>query len=150
MARFLAFSMEGASARARLHETLAPATCNAIWRLLPLGGSCGHVMLGGTSCALNTDPSLVLPQENAAGLIHKGDVMFIHYNARERHGHPDAESKIYWAYDRYCAPKTPGKMTPEFPTVFAEFTGDTSAFFTACAATFLHGHRALTISALQE
>jgi hypothetical protein len=150
MPRFLVFSMEGASAKARLLEELAPETCSAVWKLLPLSGLCGHVMLGGTSCALNIDPSIVVPEENAAGLIHKGDVMFIHYNARERHGHPDAESKIYWAYDRYCAPKTPGKMTPEYPNVFAEFVDGSGDFFERCARTFLHGRRTLTISRLEE
>jgi hypothetical protein len=150
MARFLVFSMEGVSARARLLEDLAPATCRAIWDTLPLAGPCGHVMLAGTSCALDIDPSLVLPEENAAGLIHKGDVMFIHYNARERHGFPAAESKIYWAYDRYCMPRTPGRMTPEFPNVFAEFEGDPQPFFKACEATFLNGRKTLTITALEE
>lgn len=150
MARFLVFSMAGASARARLLDDLAPETCRAVWALLPVSGPCGHVMLGGTSCALNLDPSVIAPEENAAGLIHKGDVMFIHYNARERHGHPAAESKIYWAYDRYCAPRTPGKMTQEFPNVFAEFVEDAKPFFEACANTFLHGRRTLTIAALQE
>ena len=107
-------------------------------------------MLGGTSCALNLDPGLVVPEENAAGLIQKGDVMFIHYNARERHGFPAAESKIYWAYDRYCMPRTPGKMTPEFPNVFAEFVGDTRDFFNKCEDTFLGGQKPLTIVPLQE
>lgn len=150
MARFLVFGLEGVSARARLLEDLAPETCRAIWALLPLSGPCGHVMLAGTSCALDIDPSVVLPEENAAGLIHKGDVMFIHYNARERHGFPAAESKIYWAYDRYCMPRTPGKMTPEFPNVFAEFDGDTQPFFKACEATFLNGRKTLTIAGLEE
>lgn len=150
MARYLVFTMDGTSARARLLEDLAPETCKTVWRLLPVSGPCGHVMLGGTSCALNVDPGVVVPEENAAGLIHPGDVMFIHYNARERHGHPEAESKIYWAYDRYCAPKTPGKMTPEYPNVFAEFTGDARAFFKACEKTFLEGRRPLTIAGIED
>ena len=150
MARFLVFALEGTRARARLLDDLAPETCRIMWSLLPLGGPCGHVLLAGTSCALNIDPSVVAPEENAAGLIHKGDVMFIHYNARERHGFPEAESKIYWAYDRYCAPRTPGKMTQEFPTVFAEFTGDAQAFFAACERTFLQGRRDVTITGAEE
>lgn len=150
MARFLLFAMDGVIARARLLDDLAPETCRIIWNLLPVGGPCGHVLLAGTSCALDIDPAVVAPEENAAGLIHPGDVMFIHYNARERHGFPEAESKIYWAYDRYCAPRTPGKMTQEFPSVFAEFEGETQPFFDLCARTFLHGRRNLTISPLQE
>ena len=150
MARFLIFTLGGASARARLIEDLAPETCRLVWNQLPASGPCGHVMLGGTSCALNLDPGLVAPEENAAGLIQKGDVMFIHYNARERHGFPAAESKIYWAYDRYCMPRTPGKMTPEYPNVFAEFVGDAKDFFKRCEDTFLGGQKPLTIAPLQE
>ena len=150
MARFLVFTLGGASARARLIEDLAPETCRLVWGQLPASGPCGHVMLGGTSCALNLDSRVVAPEENAAGMIQKGDVMFIHYNARERHGFPAAESKIYWAYDRYCMPRTPGKMTPEYPNVFAEFVGDTAKFFERCAATFLGGQKPLTIAPLQD
>jgi len=149
MARFLVFSMEGTSARARLLEDLAPETCRLVWAQLPLSGPCGHVLLGGTACSLAIDPTTAAPEENAAGLIHSGDVMFIHYRARERHGHPEAESKVYWAYDRYCAPRTPGKMTPEYPNVFAEFTGDVNAFFQACQKTFLEGRRPLTITGVE-
>ena len=150
MARFLVFTMEGVSARARVFEDLAPETCRIVWSHLPASGPCGHVLLAGTSCALNIDPSAVAPEENATGLIHKGDVMFTHYRARERHGFPAAESKIYWAYDRYCAPRTPGKMTPEFPNVFAEFVDDTAAFFEQCRKTFYDGRRPLTIASSQE
>ncbi len=150
MARFLVFTLDGVSARARLIEDLAPETCRLVWGQLPASGPCGHAMFGGTSCAFALDPAVVAPEENAAGLIQKGDVMFIHYSARERHGFPAAESKIYWAYDRYCMPRTPGKMTPEYPNVFAEFVGDKTAFFDRCQRTFLGGQKPLTIAALQE
>ena len=69
---------------------------------------------------------------------------------RGLHGFPAAESKIYWAYDRYCMPRTPGKMTPEYPNVFAEFVGDAKDFFKRCEDTFLGGQKPLTIAPLQE
>ena len=150
MAKYLRFHLEGATARARLMEDLAPETCAAVWRALPVTGPCGHVLLAGTSCAVALDPAIVVPEENATGLIHTGDVLFIHYNARERHGFPAAESKVYWAYDRYCMPRTPGKMTPEFPNVFAQFEGDTAAFFDACRRTFTEGRRPLTLTGEEE
>ena len=78
-------------------------------------------MLSGTSIALYIDPSIVIPEENATVHIQTGDVMFTHYRDRERHGFPEALSEIYWAYDRYCRPMAPGKMTPVIPNVFAEF-----------------------------
>ncbi|MBI1775197.1 MAG: DUF3830 family protein [Proteobacteria bacterium] len=150
MLRHLEFTMAGAVARARLLDDLAPETCAIVWSLLPLSGPCGHVLLAGTSCALHIDPSVVAPEENATGLIHTGDVMFVHYGLRERHGFPEAESKIYWAYDRYCQPKTPGKMTAEFPTVFAEFRSDATAFFQACRDTFYGGRKPLVIRGILE
>ena len=65
MARYLVFTMEETSARARLLDDLAPETCRAVWKLLPLAGPCGHVMLGGTSCALSyrreVDATKLLP-----------------------------------------------------------------------------------------
>jgi hypothetical protein len=146
MARYLVFRLQGTTARARLLEELAPETCTTVWKALPACGPCGHVLLAGTSCALSLDPSLEVPEENATGLIHKGDVMFIHYHARERHGFPAAESKVYWAYDRYCMPRTPGKMTPEFPNVFAQFEGDCAAFYEACRLTFSEGQRPLALT----
>lgn len=145
MPRFLIFEMEGARARARLLDELAPETCRLVRSQLPVSGPCGHVLLGGTACSVKIDPNVVAPDENQTGLLHTGDVMFIHYDARERHGFPEAESKIYWAYDRYCAPKTAGKMTPEFPNVFAQFEGDTSGFFEACRNTFYGGWRTVSI-----
>src|SRR5262249_20139601 len=113
-------------------------------------GPCGHVLLSGTSCAVALDPAIVAPEENATSLIQTGDVMFMHYRARERHGFPEAESKIFWAYDRYCMPRTMGKMTPEYPTVFAAFEGDTTRFYQACRDTFYGGRTPATIRGVEE
>ena len=92
----------------------------------------------------------VFDLDGAIARARLDDVMFIPYNARERHGHPEAESKINWAYDRYCVSKTPGKMTPEYPNLFAELTGDAERFYGACRKTFLEGRRPLTIAGVQE
>ena len=139
MARYLVFAMEGTSARARLLDDLAPETCKAVWKLLPAAGPCGHVMLGGTSCALNLDPGLVVPEENAAGLIQKGDVMFIHYNARERHGSPDAISEVIWCYGRYNMAIAPGKQQHVLGNVFAEFLPGAEAFYAMSERLFIDG-----------
>jgi hypothetical protein len=150
MPRYLEFTLAGTSARARLLEDAAPETCRLVWAALPVSGPCGHVLLAGTSCAVNLDPRIVAPEENATGLVHTGDVMFMHYRARERHGHPAAESKIFWAYDRYCMPRTMGKMTPEFPSVFAAFEGDAGAFYQACRDTFYGGLKPVTILGVED
>ncbi len=145
MPRFLIFRLEGTEARARLFDDLAPETCKLVWSQLPATGPCGHVLLAGTACALELDPKLDVPAENQTGLIHPGDVWFTHYPERWRLGFPKAESRITWAYDRFCQPRVPGRMTPEYPNVFAEFTGDAGAFFKACGDTFYGGRRPVTI-----
>ena len=149
MARFLIFRLEGTEARARLFDDLAPETCKLVWSQLPATGPCGHMLLAGTACALELDPKLDAPAENQTGLIHPGDIWFTHYPERWRLGFPQAESRITWAYDRFCQPRVPGRMTPEYPNVFAEFTGDASAFFKACGDTFYGGRKPVTISGLE-
>ncbi len=146
MAKYLAFNYDGAMARARLLEEAAPITCRTLWEILPLKGRAGHAMLSGTSCALHIDPSIVIPEENATVHIQTGDVMFTHYDERERHGFPEALSEIYWAYDRYCSPKAPGKMTPVIPNVFAEFLPGSEDFFQMSRRCFREGPKPITIT----
>jgi len=146
MARYFVFDLGGTIARARLLDEAAPVTCETLWKRLPLSGSAGHAMLSGTSVALYIDPSIVLPEENATVQIQTGDVMFTHYRERERHGFPEALSEIYWAYDRYCRPTAPGKMTPVIPNVFAEFEQGSQAFFEVCRRIRREGTRPLKIT----
>jgi hypothetical protein len=146
MAKYLVFDIEGVVARARLLEEAAPVTCRTIWERLPLSGPAGHAMLSGTSVALYIDPTIVVPEENATVHIQTGDVMFTHYRERERHGFPEALSEIYWAYDRYCRPTAPGKMTPVVPNVFAEFLPGSPPFYEVCRRIRREGSKHVTIS----
>jgi len=146
VARYFVFDLDGTIARARLHDEAAPITCETLWKLLPFSGSAGHAMLSGTSIALYIDPGIVIPEENATVYIQTGDVMFTHYRERERHGFPDALSEIYWAYDRYCRPTAPGKMTPVIPNIFAEFLPGCEEFFAVCRRMRREGTRPLTIT----
>lgn len=146
MARYFVFDLDGAIGRARLHDEAAPRTCSTLWNLLPFSGPAGHAMLSGTSIALYIDPTIVIPEENATVFIQTGDVMFTHYNERERHGFPEALSEIYWAYDRYCRPTAPGKMTPVIPNIFAEFVPGSADFFAACRRMRREGARPLKIT----
>lgn len=146
MARYFVFDLDGTIARARLLDEAAPVTCKTLWDRLPFEGSAGHAMLSGTSIALYIDNSIVLPEENATVHIQTGDVMFTHYRERERHGFPEALSEIYWAYDRYCRPTAPGKMTPVIPNVFGEFLPDSRPFFDLCRRIRREGSKPLKIT----
>jgi hypothetical protein len=129
MARYFVFELDGTVARARLLEEEAPITCSTLWAHLPYSGAGGHAMLSGTSIALYIAPTIVIPEENATVHIQTGDVMYTHYRERERFGFPEALSEIYFAYDRYCRPTAPGKMTPVAPNVFAAFGPGAEALF---------------------
>jgi Protein of unknown function (DUF3830) len=148
--RYFEFNLDGTVGRARLHDDAAPVTCQMLWDRLPYSGPAGHAMLSGTSIALYIDPAIVIPEENATIHIQTGDVMFTHYNERERHGFPDALSEIYWAYDRYCRPTAPGKMTPVVPNVFAEFVPGSAPFFELCRRMRRSGTLPLTITGVTD
>jgi hypothetical protein len=152
MARFMRFSFPGLgiSARARLLEAEAPVTCRTLWNILPAKGPCLHALYSGTCTVIFLDPTIVVPVENATHLIQKGDVMFTHYDPGTRHGHPEGVSEIYWAYDRYCKPTSPGMMTPVTPNIFGEFVGDVQAFYGACRAIQTGGPQALTVTGEEE
>ncbi len=150
MARYFVFDLAGTVARARLLDEAAPVTCRTLWERLPFSGPAGHAMLSGTSIALYIDPAIVLPEENATIHIQTGDVMFTHYREHERHGFPEALSEIYWAYDRYCRPTAPGKMTPVIPNVFAEFLPGSEAFFALCRLMRREGSKPLTVSGVSD
>jgi hypothetical protein len=128
----LDFVDDHVSTRALLLEDEAPATCRTIWDLLPAAGPLGHAAYSGTLVALYIDPRVTVPVENATTCVQTGDVMFTHYDAMVRHGHPDALSEIHWAYDRYARPTIPGQWLPATANVFARIPATAEAFFRVC------------------
>jgi hypothetical protein len=92
---------------------------------------------------------VLIPEENTSWHLLKGDVAFIRNDPRERYANPRGISEVVWGHDRFCQPRVPGRMTPEYPNVFDEFTGDASAFFKACGDTFYGGRKPVTISGLE-
>ena len=151
MAKFFEFSFvdEGVSVRARLFEAEAPGTVETLWRHAPYEGTVGHAIFSGTTCALYIDPTITIPMEHATTQIHKGDLMFTHYDAMERHGFPDPLSEIYWAYDRYCRPTMPGAMLPVSPNVFGRFEAGFKAFFEVSRNIRHEGHKRITVTKVE-
>ena len=133
-------------ARARLLEDKAPHTCRILWAHLPYRGTCFHAIYSGTIAAILIDPTIVIPTENATVQIQTGDLMFTHYDAGVRHGHPDALSEIYWAYDRYCQPTAPGQMIPVYPNVFGQMLPGSEAFFEASRRMQMEGAAPIEIT----
>ena len=137
---------EGISARAVLLEKQAPKTCQTIWNLLPVSGDLGHAAYSGTIVALYIDPNVIIEPENVTTCIQTGDVMYTHYDAMVRHGHPEPLSEIYWAYDRYARPTIPGQFVPAIANVFARIYDDADAFYEACRAIRRGGVKQVRIS----
>lgn len=151
MAKYFQFSFvdETISARARLFEAEAPGTVETLWRQAPYEGQVGHAIFSGTTCALYIDPAVTIPMEHATTLIQKGDLMFTHYDAGERHGFPEPLSEIYWAYDRYCRPTMPGAMLPVSPNVFGAFEENFEAFFETCRRIRHEGRKRIKVTKIE-
>ena len=111
-------------ARFKLLWDAAPKTCAAVTAGLPDEAECLHAIYSGTIAAFYFDPTVVAPIENATTCVAPGDLIFTHYEAGTRHGHPGALSEVYWPYDRYARPTIPGKfITLEGANVFGTFDG---------------------------
>lgn len=123
------FTDAGVVGRVELLEDGAPRTCQAIWDCLPKSGAGSHAMYSGTIGALFLDDPTVgatIGEEHSTSNITTGDVIFTHYDAMTRHGHANALSEIYWAYDRYCRPTIPGQFVPAVANVFGRVVGTDS------------------------
>jgi hypothetical protein len=127
----IAFPGRGVVGLVELLDDEAPRTCQAIWDALPQSGLGSHAMFSGHCGALFLDDDTIgaaIGPENATTNIQTGDVMFTHYDAGERHGHLNALSEIYWAYDRYVRPVVPGRHDSAVANVFGRVVGDPAAF----------------------
>jgi hypothetical protein len=119
----LRFEGAATTARFRLLWEEAPETCRAIVDRMPDCGEAVHAAYSGTVTGILFDPTVNPPTENATSIVLPGDLLFTHYEARSRHGHPDPLSEIYWPYDRYARPTIPGQFVPTIASVFASFNG---------------------------
>jgi hypothetical protein len=152
MARFFLFTFvnENIAARALLLEKNAPQTVETLWRHAPFEGDAVHASYSGTTVGLLFDPNIIVPMENATTFIQTRDLMFTHYDAMTRFGHPDAVSEIYWAYDRYCRPTMPGAGLPVCPNIFGQFLDGCDEFFAASRKMSTTGPKRLKVVGLKE
>jgi hypothetical protein len=146
MARYLVMDLAGAVARARLADEFAPVTCQTVWDLLPYEGTGGHAMQSGTNAAFHFDPSVLCPVENATCHLQQGDVVFIHYNHRERFANPRAVSEVVWCYGRYNLATAPGKLHSPLANVFAEFLPGAEEFYAMSARIFTEGRKPIRVT----
>ena len=152
MARYIEieFVNEGVTARALLLDDQAPKTCATIWSVLPLRGRVTHARYSGTMVAHHFDNTVVIEEENATTYIQTGDVIYTHYDAGVRHGHPDALSEVYWAYDRYARPTIPGVGLPSTANIFGRFIDDPTPFYEVCSRMLVEGAKQIEIRRVEE
>jgi hypothetical protein len=147
MARYLVFDLDGAIARARLDDERAPATCQVLWdRVFPFDGKGLPARHSGTEAGFHFDPTIVPPIENATANLMKGDIVFIHYKERERHGNPEPISEVIWCYGRYNMAIAPGKQQHVLGNVFAEFLPGADAFYAMSERLFIDGPKRLHVA----
>ena len=140
MRRYLVFDLGGAVARAVLDER-APVTCDVLWeRVFPFAGQALPARHSGTEAGFHFDPTVLAPVENATVNLMKGDIVFIHYEARERHGNPEPISEVIWCYDRYNMAVAPGKQQRVLGNVFAEFLPGAETFYAMSARQIGRAH----------
>jgi hypothetical protein len=152
MARYFVFTYvkENITARARLLEKEAPQTVETLWRHAPYEGDAVHANYSGSTVGLLFDPSITVPMENATIYVQTRDLLFTHYDAMTRFGHPGAVSEFYWAYDRYCRPIMPGAGLPVCPNVFGQFLDGCEAFFEASRSMSMTGPKRLKVIGVTE
>ncbi len=147
MARYLVFDLEGAVARALLDDERAPVTCQILWeRVFPYDGHGLPARHSGTEAGFHFDPTVLVPVENATLHLMKGDVVFIHYNAHERHGSPEPISEVIWCYGRYNMAIAPGKQQHVLGSVFAGFLPGAEAFYAMSERLFIEGAKHLKVT----
>jgi hypothetical protein len=151
LARYLVFNLDGVIARARLDDERAPATCQVLWdRVFPYDGEGLPARHSGTEAGFHFDPTILAPVENATLHLMKGDIVFIRYNERERHGAPDAISEVIWCYGRYNMAISPGKQQHVLGNVFAEFLPGSEAFYAMSERLFTEGAKPLKVAGVIE
>ena len=128
-----------------LLEDAAPKTCAAVRDVLPVTGDLEHANYSGTVVGLLIDAGIVIPMENATTYTQTGDVMYTHYDALTRYGHPEAVSEIYVAYDRFARPTMPGVGIPAVANVFGRVVGDPEPFYAACRQLMVDRSREVTV-----
>jgi hypothetical protein len=93
--------------------------CALIAAHLPSEAEAIHAIYSGTIVGVLLDPQLNAPLQNATTRHLPGDLIWMHYDAFSRFGHPEPLSEIYWAYDRHARSVTPGQFAETPASVFA-------------------------------
>jgi Protein of unknown function (DUF3830) len=141
----LSFTQDNVSAEAELLMEEAPATCQALLRLLPLAGVSHHAIYSGSECVLLLDQVLRLPAENATTKVTRGEVAFTWMAAGSKYGVHSDFSEICWFYDIDAEPRMWEGPTPV--NVFARIVEPADSFYAVCRRMRREGVKPLAVLA---
>jgi hypothetical protein len=147
----IGFEDGSGSAVADLLEEDAPATCDALWDLLPLHLSAVHDIWSGHEILAHLDPSVVIPPENVLTYIPMpGDVFYYYRPPHYVRGAPFGRSEsaeLGLVYDRDTRPQ--GPRGPQAVNLFAHVASGLEDFARACEQMITDGQKALVIERVE-
>jgi Protein of unknown function (DUF3830) len=143
----IAFEDGSASAIVDLLEDDAPATCEALWQLLPLRVSAIHDIWSGHLVLAHLADGAVLPPENVLTYIPiPGDVFYYHRPSHYVRGAPFGwaeSSELGIVYDRDTRPQ--GPRGPEAVNLFAHISSGLEDLARTCEQMIWRGQQNLLI-----
>ncbi|MBI4277414.1 MAG: DUF3830 family protein [Armatimonadetes bacterium] len=140
------FPKQGVQARARLLDDLAPTTCEAIWRHLPLRGTSLHDIWSGRQVFLPLQPPLRVEPENCSLYVVPGDLYYYERGPHLDRGRPYGYlelSEIGLVYGRDSQPWSP--RGPKVVNIFATIGDNLEQFAAACEQMIWDGAQDLEI-----
>lgn len=130
----------------------APATTEAIWRMLPLHLGAVHDIWSGHLVLAHLDPSTVLPPENVLTFIPMpGDIFYYHRPAHYVRGAPYGRvesAELGFVYDRDTRPQ--GPRGPEAVNLFAHVAEGLEAFARACETMITSGRKEIIVERVEQ
>ena len=147
----ISFENGTGSAIADLIEDDAPATCAAIWDMLPLRVAAVHDIWSGHQVLAHLDPDVVLPPENVLTFIPMpGDLFYYyrppHYFRGAPYGRTES-AELGFIYDRDTRPQ--GPRGPEAVNLFARISSGIEDFARACESMITSGQQSLVIEKVE-
>ncbi len=144
----LTFATEGISAVVDLLETLAPTTCEIVWKALPVQGEAHHAIYSGSEAVLVLPELLRADAENATSEVRKGDVGFTWFAAGSAYGVERDFAEICWFYDNDARPSMADGPVPV--NIFARIREGSEAFYAVCRRMRREGVKPLAIERVSE
>jgi hypothetical protein len=143
----LTFPSTNVSADVELRPDVAPATCAALWKALPLFATAHHAVYSGSEGVLLLPTLLQVEPENATADVTTGDVAFTWFAPGDAYGVEAPFAEICWFYDSDGKPSMPEGPVPV--SVFGRFIEPADAFYAATRQMRREGVRGMSVERVE-